>query len=560
MYTAGVMDRYEYIVNLSRDFITLINRQYVYEIVNDTYCREIGRDRNDILGHRVEEVWGTERFAGGIRCHLDQCFAGQEVHYIDSFTFGAFEKTMHVSYYPYGEAGEITHALVFSHDITRLGEIESKLTEYEFRDPVTGLFNRRSLDIILDKEIEKARRSSSENLRGVMFVRLTNLGEITRVHGHSMGDLLLENTGLRLRKVLRRSDYVFRFEGAELTILLAGVARNTDVAGVAEKIHQAVTLPYRYAETDLYVGCAVGVSVYPDDGQDRDAVIRSASSALQEARRRGEPFVLFNRELHLRAVERLHLHADLARALEAEELALAYQPIVDREGRIVGAEALARWQHPERGAIAPLQFIPLAEETGLIARLGRWALFTACRDAARWRRRFPVYVSVNLSVREFEDPQLPETLQAALQAAGLEGPAGLKLEITESGCMRDPSGAAERIQRIQAQGIEVLIDDFGTGHSSLGYLKQLPAGTLKLDRMFLENLEQPGEREFLERIIAAVKSRGKTVLLEGVSTPGQAELLRRLPVDLMQGFHFGRPVPAARLEALLQAGRLPAEN
>ncbi len=548
---------YEYIINQSRDFITLINRHYVYEIVNDAYCRQIQKSREQIVGHSVAEVWGQERFTGTIRKYLDECLSGREVHYIDKFRFGAFERHMHVSYYPYKEDGKVTHALVFSHDITQLSEIESKLTHYEYRDPITGLFNRRSLEIILDKEIERARLSASDRLRALLFIGLVNLSRVNETYGHQIGDLLLENTGLRVRKALKGGDYVFRFEGNELSAILTGIGRSTDAAAVAQRIAHEVSIPYRHQGVDIQIQCAIGISVYPDDGEDRDTMVRNAATAMREARRRGADFVVFNSDLHRKATERLATEGALLRAFEERQFVLFYQPIVDPGGLIVGAEALIRWQHPERGLLLPVEFIPLAEETGLIVSIGKWALFTACRQLREWRAKFPLYVSVNLSAREFADAELLENVESAMRLAGLPDPDALRLEITETQCMIDPEITIERMERLRSRGVGIYIDDFGVGHSSLNYLKRLPARTLKIDRVFVEGLQQSGEREFLAHIVQTVKCRGKEVLVEGVSSPVYVDLLKDLPLDGYQGFHFSPPVPAEQFAGLLERRRLP---
>jgi len=547
-------DPYEYIVNISKDFITLINREYVYEIVNDSYCREMGLSRDEILHKQVGDIWGQERFDDTIRRHLDEAFGGQETHYIDQFKFGPFVKYMHVSYYPYRQGGRITHALVFSHDITQLGEIESRLSNYEYRDPVTGLFNRRSLNIILEKEIEKARRSRSEKLRAVLFVGLLSMDKVNQIYGHEIGDLLLENTGLRVRRAVRSSDYVFRFEGNDLTVLLTNIGRNTDAGRVAQKIQDAVAVPYNYKGTEIVLSCAIGIAVFPDDGEDRSELIQRAASAQAEARRRQAPFVLFNERLHREAQERLELESDLLQAFDEQQLELHLQPVVDGRGVISGAEALIRWQHPTRGTVPPMAFIPLAEETGLVAPIGRFALFTACRHLAEWVDRHQVYVSVNLCARELADPGLLATVQAALARAGVSSPGHLKLEITETSCMADPQATIDRLLELEEKGIETFIDDFGTGYSSLGYLKRLPATTYKIDRLFVEALaESPAEREYLGRIIEMIKSRGKQVLVEGVSSLAQLQLLEGMRCDRLQGFYFARPMPAKQFVALLDS-------
>ena len=546
------MDAYEYIVNISKDFITLINRDNVYEIANDSYCTEMGLSREEIINRSVAEIWGKEKFENSLKRYLNQCFEGREVHYIDTFKFGPFEKYMHVSYYPYRENDEITHVAVFSHDITSVGEIESKLTNYEYRDAVTGLFNRRSLDVILDKEIEKAKRSKYEKLRAVLFVSLENLAKVNQVYGHEIGDLLLENSGLRIRRTLRSSDFVFRFAGSELAAILTNIAKNTDAGKVAQKIYNNVAVPYRFKETDINITCHIGIALYPDDGADKSTIVQKAASALAEAKKRNMDFLLFDASLHEQAVARLGLESEIAKAFEKGQFELHYQPVVDTNGKIHGAEALIRWNHPERGCIPPMDFIPIAEETGLIIPIGRWALFTACRQISAWMKKHKLYVSINLSAKEFSDSTLLEAIQKAIKQSQDFDPAYLKLEITETKCMDDPEKTIKQMQSLLDIGVETFIDDFGTGYSSLGYLKRLPAVTLKIDKLFIDALEESqDEQDYLTHIIRTVKSRKKKVLVEGVSSREQFELLKAMACDQMQGYLFSKPVPAEEFEKLL---------
>ena len=555
----GMANTYEYIVNRSHDFITLVNRDYVYEIVNDTYCAIIGLERTQVLNHSVAEIWGRETFDERLKGYLDRCFAGEQVHYVERFKFGLEQRYMHVSYYPYGKPGAFTHALVFSHDITRLGETETKLINYEFRDPLTGLYNRKSLEIILDSELEKARRSRTERRRAVLFVGVENLTEIHRVYGPSIGGVLLENTGLRVKELLRASDYVFRYEGNELAAILTFLTRPVDVAKVADKLVESMTTPYRYKDLDITLDCRIGAAVFPEDGQEREGLVGAARSALNETTREGKSFLLYDGRLHAQAVRRLKMESDLRHAFEQDEFELYYQPIVQPGGKVLGAEALIRWNRPEEGMLAPMEFIPLATETGIIRLIGRWALFAAARRLAEWSRRFSIYLSVNITAREFESGELIEVIRKALDQAELRDARGLKVEITESECMANPERAIARIKAIRDLGVEVYIDDFGTGQSSLGYLKDLPVDAFKIDRTFAQGLlEDPGDLHFLETIIDLVKSRGRKVIVEGVSTAEQAAVLRTMACDGFQGFYYAQPLSAAAFVACLeQGGHLP---
>jgi len=364
---------------------------------------------------------------------------------------------------------------------------------------------------------------------------------------------LLENSGLRIRRTLRSSDYVFRFAGSELAAILTNISKNTDAGKVARKIYNNVSVPYRYKETDIAIRCHIGISLYPGDGQDKQQVVQRAASALAEAKKRECDFLLYDHKLHELAVSRLNLESEIAKAFEKGQFELYYQPVVDTEGRIHGAEALIRWNHPERGVIPPMDFIPIAEETGLIIPIGRWALFHACRQIAGWIKRYKLYVSINLSAKEFSDASLLEAIRGAVQQSRDFDPAYLKLEITETKCMDDPEKTIEQMQTLLDIGVETFIDDFGTGYSSLGYLKRLPAVTLKIDKLFIDALEESEqERDYLTHIIRTVKSRKKKVLVEGVSSKAQFDLLKAMDCDQMQGYLFSPPVPAAEFEKLLE--------
>ena len=546
---------YEFIVNLSQDFITLINRDYVYEVVNDTYCSIIEKTRDEVIGKSVADIWGDKRFNETIRPRLDDCFKGKEVHYIEQFEFGIHQKYMHVSFYPYGKDENITHALVYSHDITKLGEIESKLINYEYRDPLTGLFNKRSMDIILDMELEKARRSQNEKTRSLLFVRVDNLAEINRKHGHEIGDILLENTGIRIKEVLRNSDYVFRFEGNELVILLTSIVQPTDAAKVAGKITDAVSTPYKHDAYNITLTSCIGIANFPEDGETRKELIQSAVAALAAAKEENSPFKLYDSTTHHTSIERLKLENDMLRAFDNNQFELYYQPLVNTDCEILGAEALIRWHHPDKGLVPPNLFIPLAEETGIIEIIGRWAIFAAAKQFATLTQEHEIYVSVNLSAREFRNPELPDILMSAIKASGGLDPNFLKLEITESESFSDPQYSIERMKLLNDQGIELLIDDFGTGQSSLSYLKNIPANIIKIDKVFVDNIvESELELDFLERIIGILKSRGKKIVVEGVASPDQFEILKQLECDYYQGFHFSKPLTVGDLKAYLKKG------
>ncbi len=553
----GALEKLSYIFDECRDYITLIKHDYTYELANEGYCRAMEKKRDEILGRTVAQVWGENRFHNNIKHHLDRCLIGEEFEYLDTFMFGPFERHMQVTIKPYygGPNREVSHVLVFTRDVTRLTEIESRLNHYEFRDATTGLFNRRSFDIIIEKEIEEASRAGRASLRGVLFISLHGFSKVNQTYGHHIGDLLLENTALRIKQCLVPTDYLFRFDGTNLAVVLTDVARPSDAAEIAETIQEAISVPYHHPDMDLTVSSSIGVSVYPDDGSSGDELIQHATSACTEAESQGYPFLMYNRPLHHKAIARLELASDLGRAFDSSQFEVYYHPIVNVNGRIVGAEALIRWNHPTRGLLLPGQFIGLAEENELVGLIDRWVLYNVTRQLAAWRNR-NLFVSVNLSAHEFASPHLAEIVSGALRSAGDLDPRRLKLEITESQCMRDPEAAVAQMKRLANLSVDLWIDDFGTGYSSLSYLKRLPTPIMKLDRIFVHELvENPEDIVYVANILNSIRSRGKEVVVEGVESEDQHRILQRIGCNAIQGYFFSRPLPAAPFTQLFDSGR-----
>lgn len=548
--------QFEKIVQASHDFITLIDRDYRYAFVNDSYARELGLPAIDIVGKTVGEIWGDEKFRRRIKPRIDQCFRGDESHDVDKFTFGSDSKYIHVSYYPYGDDGETSHVMVFSHDISIVKKLESKLLDFEFKDPTTGLFNRRSFDIVLDMELEKARRSGAHGVRAVLFIKLRSISHINAAFGYELGNLLLESTALRIKDALRASDYVFRFDGKEFAVILTTIKRGADIPIVADNVRGKTNFPYSYGGTVINVSCNIGAAVYPSDGDAREVIVSRAMAAMNEAHERDEPLVMFNKELFERGRYVSKLRADFHAAFIERQFTTWFQPIVDAGGMIVGAEALIRWHHPTLGNVPPSVFIPIAEESGNIAMIGKWVLFQVCRDIRRFGDALGErYISVNLTTAEFSRPTLVDEIRELLETERIQ-PASLKLEITESQSMKDVDQVIRKIQDLSDIGVDVLIDDFGTGYSSLAYLKRLPAKTIKVDKAFVDHIaESDEELEFIRGVMTMIESKKKNVLVEGVTSLDQYKLLRGLGAAYLQGYYFSEPRSGDDFLALLKAGK-----
>jgi diguanylate cyclase (GGDEF)-like protein len=422
----------------------------------------------------------------------------------------------------------------------------------EYQDATTGLMNRQALKIIVQKEISRAQRDNDP--MACLFLMLHNFKEINQHHGHHVGDLLLENTGVRVREVVRQSDYVFRWEGTNLVVLLPRLATNLDVAIVAEKLHEAVVMPYRFRELDIAPGCHIGISLFPDDATTYEELINRANSAVIEAERQQIPFVLYDNGLHTRAVERLTVRSGIQRAFEKGEFEVYYQPILFPDGRIAGAEALMRWNHAERGVLSPESFIGIAEESHLITLIDKVAIYSVCRSLANWNRFPDLFISLNISAKDLLDSTLASVVKQAIEDSGLRDPSRIRMELTESRLVARTDVTSTSIAGLQDIGVETWIDDFGRGQSSLSYLKHLPVTTVKIDRDFIRDIDTSAEDlDYLQSIVTTIRSRGKNVVMEGISTAEQHQLVASLPISYLQGFYFAGPMRAKQFEQLLDS-------
>jgi diguanylate cyclase (GGDEF)-like protein/PAS domain S-box-containing protein len=411
-------------------------------------------------------------------------------------------------------------------------------------DALTGLPNRRLLEDRLTQALALSYRNRKQT--AVMFVDLDRFKTINDSLGHAVGDLLLKEVARRLVNQLRTGDTICRIGGDEFVVVLPEIKRASDAAQVAQKLIDELSRPVAADERELSVTPSVGIAVFPDDGRDAETLIRNSDAAMYHAKEMGRAnYQFFTAEMNLAASRRLALESDLRRALGKDELRVHYQPVVDaRTGRVSGHEALVRWQHPERGLVPPAEFIPLAEETGMILKLGEWVLREACRWATFIGVERGLQIAVNLSARQFNDPKLVQIVAAALHETGL--PARLlELEITETTAMQHTDIALGTLQRLKQLGVSVAIDDFGTGHSSLSYLKRFPVDRLKVDRSF--TAEVPGDADqcaIVSAIVALAHALDIQVVGEGVETEAQRDFLRNCGCDYLQGYLIGKPLDA----------------
>lgn len=442
--------------------------------------------------------------------------------------------------------GRITNYVGVFSDISHMKRTEEQLAHLAHYDALTDLPNRVLLRLRLEHGVERARRSG-ERL-AVLFIDIDRFKNVNDSLGHPVGDELLVEIARRLRARIRAEDTLARLGGDEFVILLDRIHRIEDVATFAHEIIELLNQPFQLPSApEVFVGASVGISLYPDDTGDATQLVRNADAALYLAKEAGRNvYRFYTSDLTRAAQERLALESALRRALERGEFVLHYQPVIEvTSGRVIGAEALVRWAHPSEGMIPPLRFIPVAEDTGLIAPLGEWVLEAACRQGRAWADAgHPLAMAVNLSSRQFRSADLLARVRAILERTGFPA-SRLELEITESTVMESGERALDILRDLKALGVRLLIDDFGTGYSSLAYLKRFPVSALKIDRSFVCDIaEDDNDRMIVATIVAMAHQLGLSVVAEGVENGGQFAFLKGLGCDACQGYLVGRPMAA----------------
>ncbi|MBI5344609.1 MAG: EAL domain-containing protein [Deltaproteobacteria bacterium] len=449
------------------------------------------------------------------------------------------------------------HSIGIIRDITERKQSEETIVRMAYHDHLTGLPNRLLLNDRLEQALSMGHRHNS--LVAVLFIDIDRFKIINDTLGHAMGDELIRAAAERLRKRLRGSDTVARLGGDEFTVLLQDINGIEGVSKAVENISSLFKEPFNIKGHELFLTVSMGISIYPDDGADRETLLKNADIAMYLAKDEGRnAYRFYATSLNARTIERLELENRLRKAVERDELLLHYQPQIDiKTGEVIGIEALVRWHEPERGIIQPADFIPLAEETGLIVPIGEWVLRKACEENRRWQDKGlkQVRVAVNLSLRQFRQKDFVKTVAGIIKDTALD-PQYLELELTESIIMKDGESTIEVLRELKAMGIRLSIDDFGTGYSSLAYLKKMPIDVLKIDQSFVRDIAvDPDDAAIAVTIIRMAHSLKLEVVAEGVETAEQLEFLRSMQCDRFQGFLVSRPVPSAEVEGVLAKGR-----
>ncbi|HEX8986563.1 MAG TPA: EAL domain-containing protein [Rhodocyclaceae bacterium] len=457
----------------------------------------------------------------------------------------------------YGDDGRIAGVLSQAQDISVVKAYQQRIQTLAFMDELTGLPNRALFQDRLRQAIGRASRTGES--AALIFLGLDRFKSVNDVLGHSAGDEVLREAAGRLHGCLRRYDTLARFGGDMFVAALPDVRNGADLGRLARKLLDAFSAPFSVGDTALFVTASIGVALYPGDSESSDELLSFAEAAMFHAKARGRnTFQFYSADLTANALERLEIEADLRGALARDELEVYYQPQVDlASGRVVGVEALLRWNHPRRGLLAPDRFIGIAEDTGLIVGIGEWVLHTACRAARAWQDAGQrVRVAVNLSPRQFADGgQLVRTIMSALRETCC-APEWLELEITERLLLDDQPAVRRALEQLTRRGISIALDDFGTGYSALGYINRFPVDVLKIDRSFVNAVfADRGSAELARAIATMARTLRLRVVAEGVETQAQEAFLKAAGCHVGQGYLYGRPMPHSEFEGLLRGRR-----
>ncbi len=545
------------LLTLSADWIWEQDADLKFTYISDSVETAAGFSPSVMLGQRRMASEASIAPAESIAAY-EACVEGRKAFRDFTYAFTRPDgvlRHVRVSGEPvFDEGGNFQGYRGVGRDVTLDMQAEEKVRELARLDSLTGLPNRNMFLGELDRAIARGRRHDAPF--AVYFIDLDRFKTINDTLGHSAGDDLLKAMATRLRHAVRDNDLVARLGGDEFVVLLEGDAGAADLTTIAQVLLTAIGEPMTIHDHRFLVTGSIGIALFPSDGEDAATLLKHADAAMYLAKEKGKNNVQFyTSELAEMAARHFEMESALQLALARKELLLHFQPKIDiASGRMVSVEALLRWAHPTRGLVPPLDFIPLAEERGLIVPIGRWVIQAACRQIRDWRAQgvHVPPVAVNLSARQFASETLVGDIRTAMIDNGVS-PADLEVELTESVLMADPERANEVLQQLHTMGVRISIDDFGTGYSSLSYLKRFPAQTVKIDRSFIRGL--PSDADDLaitEAVIAMAHSLGLNVVAEGVETAEQLAALRMLGCDEAQGFLLGRPMPALELASRLQ--------
>jgi diguanylate cyclase len=560
---------HRYIVNTSPDIIYILDQDGYFTFINERIESLLGFSKEEIVGkhysflvhhddlEQAKYVFNERRIgtraAKNIELRLKCKDDGKSRHFNNRTL--PIELSAMGMYAGEGNARKTyTGTYGVARDVTERKIAEETINFQAYHDLLTKLPNRALLRDRLSLAINNAKRENEQ--LAVMFLDLDRFKNINDSLGHMIGDELLQQVSMRLKECIRAADTLARFGGDEFTLMLPRLHHGSDDAiKLAEKITSTLKQPFNIDGHELYVSASIGIAIYPQDGAHMDTLIKHADVAMYHVKGQGKNgYQFYSDEMNVPYIEKLSMDTGIHRALDNNEFHLVYQPQVNlRTGEVVGVEALLRWDHPEHGPISPSEFIPFAEECGLIIDVGYWVIKSACAELSRWRLAgLPeIRMSINISARQLMEDNIVKHITSIMKDYNLPGRC-LELEITENAIMEDMDSVIRKLHELSAHGITIAIDDFGTGYSSLSYLHKLPIHTLKIDRTFLkESRINQGDNTIINTIVAMAKGLSLNVIAEGVETPAQLEYLREIDCSEAQGFLFGKPLPPDVISQLL---------
>jgi len=551
------------LVDLNREIVT----------ANEVFCRLLGYSAQELAGQRMVDLTYEEDREQSLKFSA-QLLAGTipqtqlEKRYVRKDGGIVWAKVTASAIH--SKEGHVIYTLGLIEDLTESKKAAEKIHLLAYYDSLTGLPNRTFHKELMKSAIEHARRR--KEIFAIIYLGLDNFQRINDTLGHSSGDILLKAVADRLANSLRKSDYiassyegettevVSRVGGDEFIVLAQDLTQAQDAAKTAHRLLGEISEPFDLSGFEAFMTASIGIALYPDDGTDVDDLLKNADTAMGQAKNEGKNnYQFYSRSMNSSVLELLTLENDLHRALTRNELVLYYQPKVDAATSMVkGMEALIRWEHPERGLIPPMEFIPLAEASGLIIPIGEFVIRAACRQIKTWQAAGcqQMQIALNVSARQFDQKDFTEVIRGILLDT-MVSPQCLALEITESIIMRNPEQAIQTLTELKTMGIEIAIDDFGTGYSSLSYLKRLPLDFLKMDMSFVKSLtSDPSDQAIVRATIAMAHGLNLKTIAEGVETEEQLSFLQEYGCDEIQGYFFSRPLPAGEIPGILAKGYL----